>query len=308
MLNVIFAVLVGALSAGLIPVNGALSDKYGDFFANMIYNLVALGSAVVVLLIRRPRIKPESKLPVLAYAGGVVGFFFVLFNNFAFGKISVSAILGLCLLGQSIMSVFVDRFGLFKMPKKEFRPEKFIGLAVIAGGIVVLLLKTQISAASAVVFAFGTGIVSVVSRSMNARLADETSVYFSTAVNYAFGSVMSAASVLIVWLLGSSVAMPAAPGDFYLYLGGSVGVVIVILSNRIVSKISSLYGTLLMFAGQAFTGILLDYLLTRKFSLVNLAGASLVLLGLAVNAAFDYARAKKSKPPKVAAEPAAELQ
>jgi hypothetical protein len=45
--------------------------------------------------------------------------------------------------------------------------------------------------------------------------------------------------------------------------------------------------TLLLFAGQVFTGIAMDMILTHAFSLPNLLGGVFVTLGLCVNVIID---------------------
>jgi len=69
----------------------------------------------------------------------------------------------------------------------------------------------------------------------------------------------------------------------YIYLGGILGVCVVLLSNMTVAKISAFYLSLFLFVGQVFTGILMDIVLSQVFSLRNLIGGIFVIVGLCVN-------------------------
>ena len=127
----------------------------------------------------------------------------------------------------------------------------------------------------------------VISRSYNARLADETSVYVSTFFNYVCGLVTA---IPVFLLLGGNEPIWtgfALSPNVWIYLGGAIGVVTVWLSNVVVAKIPQLYITLLMFVGQVFTGVIMDALHVGAFSTANIIGGVLVALGLALNLLFE---------------------
>ena len=56
-----------------------------------------------------------------------------------------------------------------------------------------------------------------------------------------------------------------------------------------------IYLTLLLFIGQLFTGMLLDYLVAGDFSLNKIIGGVLVIAGLSYNLWIDTKRSKTSK-------------
>ncbi len=67
----------------------------------------------------RPKVRPSFKY----YIGGAVGAATTLFNNMAFGHISISAILALTLLGQSVTSFCIDSFGLSRWKSRRLTEE-----------------------------------------------------------------------------------------------------------------------------------------------------------------------------------------
>lgn len=83
----------------------------------------------------------------------------------------------------------------------------------------------------------------------------------------------------------SSVKLSSIP--LWAYLGGLTGVLVVVLSSYITPKISSFYLTLLIFIGQLFIGIIIDYFTLNKFSIGEIAGGFLVLIGLTYNLLLD---------------------
>jgi transporter family-2 protein len=276
----LISLLIGILVAVMITVNGGLTAFYGVYSAVVIIHIVGLFLIGAIILFRHE--KPFAKAqPWYLYIGGVLGVATTAATNYAFGKISVSAILALNLFGQSVAGALVDQFGLFGMRRHPFTAHQIPGMLLAAGGIACMMGGGF--ALLPVLAVFGSGISLIVSRSYNARLANNTSVYVSTFFNYVCG-LLTAIPVFLI-LGARETAFPALmfSQQWWTYLGGAIGVFTVWLSNVVVVKIPQLYVTLLMFVGQVFTGVLLDALLSGAFSLANIAGGALVALGLALN-------------------------
>jgi transporter family-2 protein len=100
-------------------------------------HIAGLIPTLIVILVKRDRPFADRQKLIL-YFGGAIGIWIVIIYNYAFGFLSVSSILALCLLGQSVTSLFVDRFGLWGMPKLPFYKGKFLGLLFIILGIAVM--------------------------------------------------------------------------------------------------------------------------------------------------------------------------
>lgn len=136
----VVSVLMGAIIAVMVMVNGELTALFGLHQSTVIIHIVGLVSVAAVVGIRRQRVIPRHKLPWYCFAGGAVGVLTTVFNNVAYGHISVSALLALGLLGQSVFSLLIDHFGWFEMEKRPMRKRKLIGLALCLGGVGVMLL------------------------------------------------------------------------------------------------------------------------------------------------------------------------
>ena len=274
------SLLIGILVAVMITANGGLTALYGMYSATVIIHIVGLILISSIILLRRE--KPFAKAnPWYLYIGGMLGVATTVSINYAFGKISVSAILAIGLFGQSVAGILVDQFGLCGMRKHPFRARQIPGLLLVAGGIVWMMGGNFVLLP--VLTAFGSGVLLVVSRSYNSRLAENTSVYISTLFNYITG-LLTAIPVFLLFGRGETAlhGLTLSP-NWWIYLGGAIGVITVWLSNVVVVKIPQLYITLLMFVGQVFTGVLLDALLDGVLSTANLIGGALVALGLALN-------------------------
>lgn len=277
------SVLGGIFVAVMVAINGQLTSYYGLYSATVVIHLVGLIFISMLLAIRKERFFAAKKLPFYLYLGGAVGFATVVFNNMAFGKISVSAILAIGLLGQCLTSLVFDQYGFFNMPKHAFVKTKLIGIALVVLGIALMVMGAKMDAIIPIIVSLLTGVSIVVSRTINASLAQHTSIMTSTFFNYGVGLAVSAV-ILIFAGRGEPMLMQfSLSSKAWIYLGGIIGVCVVTLLNAAVCKISSFYMTLLLFAGQVFSGIAVDMVLTEMFSFSNLLGGVFVTAGLAQN-------------------------
>ena len=128
------SVLTGVLICVMIAFNGGLSDFSGVYPATVLIHIVGLLTILPVLLIAREPLMPRKRIAPALYLGGVYGMLTTIFNNISFATLSVSALLALGLLGQSITSAAIDQFGLFGCPKVPFEPRKIAGLLLVALG------------------------------------------------------------------------------------------------------------------------------------------------------------------------------
>ncbi len=287
--------LTGALLSIMILINGRLTESIGVYPAAAVIHLVGIVFSLTVCLIRKEKALPRSRSPWWFYLGGVIGVFTTAANNFAFGKITMTSIVALGLLGQTLASLLVDATGWMGMTRRPFRKSTLVGLVFCFAGIAVMLDHSILEAVLAVWLSLGTGISIVVSRSINARLAERIGPLPGSFVNHLTGL-----PVTLVLVLLTARNLPAAPypagRDSWLYLGGVLGVCVVMLFNILVPKISQFHLTVLSFVGQVFTGIFID-LLTGAFAAdASFRGGLLITAGIALNLLIEYLAHRRTRP------------
>ncbi|MFA9398107.1 MAG: DMT family transporter [Clostridiaceae bacterium] len=134
------AALIGALIAIMVVFNGSLSSSLGNYTSIVIIHFIGLVSITFILIIKKSKLKFQKTIPIYLYSAGAIGVFTVLFNNLTFPKLGVSLTLALGLLGQSITSIVIDHFGLLGMKKIKFKKKKFIGIAFITIGVLIMTI------------------------------------------------------------------------------------------------------------------------------------------------------------------------
>lgn len=297
----LLALLSGFIIAVMVTLNGRLTSAYGNYNATLIIHVVAVAFSFLFLKLSKKKIFPTEKLPFWFYLGGAVGMFNALFQNYAFGKISLTSILALCLFGQTVSSLFIDKFGFFGMEKHPFKKSSFVGFAFSIVGVVVMLdLSSGIDTiiVLAITFAFASGITTVVSRSINGRLTEYSGGMAGSFIHHLVGLPLTLVIVLIMPNNDMSLLLQQPSTDWWIYLGGLAGVFVVFVLNITVMKVSALQLSLLSFVGQVFLSVLLDLLLESSFSRVTLYGGLIVSAGVGINMLIDYLQVARGKRPQ----------
>jgi bacterial/archaeal transporter family-2 protein len=139
----------------------------------------------------------------------------------------------------------------------------------------------------AIVVAIAAGTCIVFARNINSILAEKKGLLTSTFFNYVTGFSLSA-----IFLFMGSESIKQSYGllgtvPLWAYLGGLLGVAVVAISNIVTCKISAFYMSLIIFVGQLFTGIIIDYFALHILSIGKVLGGLLVVAGLIYNLYVD---------------------
>ncbi len=138
-----------------------------------------------------------------------------------------------------------------------------------------------------ILLAILAGVSIVVSRVINFSLAEKIGVFQGTFFNYVIGLLFSMIFLVVSKeiLFIENIQFSAIP--WWAYLGGLVGVGVVVLSTYLTPKISAFYLTIFIFLGQLFTGVIVDYFIIDEFSIGKIFGGLLVLMGVVYNLVLD---------------------
>lgn len=132
------SLLIGALVAVMVTLNGELSNGLGNYSSLVIIHLVGFFAILVILFYKKIKISFRNKLPIYLYIAGAISVFTVMFNNLSYPVLGVSLPVALGLLGQLITSLAFDHYGFLGVQKVNFNQKKIIGLLVIIIGISIM--------------------------------------------------------------------------------------------------------------------------------------------------------------------------
>ncbi|WP_225773053.1 DMT family transporter [Inquilinus sp. Marseille-Q2685] len=142
-----------ALAAGaVLPAQGAVNallrrDLGAPFAVGAVSFLVATAAMAAVLLLAlalprqpRPSLDGVAAMPWWGWLGGVAGATYVTTVFTAMPVIGAAAAVGLTVAGQQVASVFVDRHGWFRLPRRPVSALRLAGVAVLLAGVAVIKL------------------------------------------------------------------------------------------------------------------------------------------------------------------------
>jgi transporter family-2 protein len=136
-----------------------------------------------------------------------------------------------------------------------------------------------------IIISIASGAIVVISRILNTRLSEKVGLLESSFFNYLTG--LLSAIILFVIIKDKITLSQLNTLPFWAYLGGALGIIIVILSSVVTPKMSSFYITLIIFIGQLFSGIIIDFLILKTMPLQKIIGGILVIAGLGYNLYID---------------------
>ncbi|MBS5886884.1 MULTISPECIES: DMT family transporter [Clostridium] len=135
-----------------------------------------------------------------------------------------------------------------------------------------------------ILLAILSGVSVVLSRIVNFKLAEEIGTFQGTFFNYLTGFITS---LIFFFLTKDYININELSIPFYAYLGGTIGILVVLMFNYITPKVSSFSLSLLVFIGQLSIGIIIDYFSNNTISIGKILGGLLILLGLSYNISID---------------------
>jgi bacterial/archaeal transporter family-2 protein len=292
--------LAGGLITLMSALNSRLSVAAGTVVATLVIHVAGLAVVSLLLLVRREPRRP-GPVSVVYHLGGVIGVGTVFSTIYAFTVLGPALAVALALLGQALCSVVIDATGFLGRPRYPLTLRRAPGLALAVIGVGIMAGGWPRDVLPVLAALVG-GALPAVTFSLNSQLGQRRGLLRSTRVNYLTGL----GTTLVVALLVRPPLAPAvqavlAAGPLLALGGGTLGVVVVSSMSFLFPRLPALTATLLLFCGQALTGVLLDAVSTGTFDTRKLAGAVVVLAGLAANgvlAAAAISPAPAGAPPR----------
>ncbi|WP_119302869.1 DMT family transporter [Dongia deserti] len=143
---ILLALLAGAVLPAQGAINGLLRSDIGAPFAvGAVSFAVATLAMVLVLLITlglasapKPQLGGLAKMPWWGWLGAFCGATYVTTVFTAIPVIGTAAAVGLTVAGQQIASLFVDRHGWFRLPKREISRLRYAGVGLLLIGVALI--------------------------------------------------------------------------------------------------------------------------------------------------------------------------
>lgn len=143
MLGFIFSIIAGAAMSIQGVMNTRLSDKIGLYESNAyVQGTAFILSLIAVFILGKGDFKSITEVNKLYLLGGVLGLVITVTVMLGIGKLSPTIAISTILISQLAVAAVIDAFGLMGSEKVAFHWTKFVGLALMIGGVVMFKIKS----------------------------------------------------------------------------------------------------------------------------------------------------------------------
>ena len=141
MLSMIAVVIAGGATALQAPTNAKMMTAVGSpvnaAFVSFAVGTAALGILAMILQ-AKPDMAAARNLPWYAWIGGLYGAVFVVAAAWGVPRLGVALTITLMVAGQLLISLFLDHFGAFGVPRSPINLGRLAGVALVIGGVVLV--------------------------------------------------------------------------------------------------------------------------------------------------------------------------
>lgn len=316
---IVLAIGAGGLMAGQSLVNGRLGKALDD---GVIGALVSFGSGLVLVALINA-LAPAHRAAVRTLVGAVRARAFprwylvagVMGSIMVFSQAATVSIVGVArftvavVVGQVVSGLFVDRIGFAGVPPRRLEWTRIVG-AVLMVVAAVLSVSSGLSSDESVatqvlplLLPIFAGCLTSVQMACNGAIARAAgSVWPSTLVNFAAGTTALTIGWLATRPAHGGFRMPDFPPQWWLYLGGTMGLVLIAVQARIVSTLGALVMGLSTISGQLVGGLVLALVIPSAgpATALTVAGTVLAVAAVALGA---VRRKEPSRPSGAVAAP-----
>jgi transporter family-2 protein len=298
----IFAVLIGVVVALQSRVNGQLSV---DLNSGLAAALISFLTGWFILFLLVFGIKKERTGLILIFkgikrkqltwwevAGGILGGCFVAVQSITVPQIGVALFTISVVAGQTVSSLFVDKAGLSSSGKQKITLARTLGALATLIAVFIAVYPDLTNSEFRFLplsMALIVGVFASIQQGLNGRVNAVAKRPLATAwLNFATGAVVIVIALSINLALGAEIA--PLPNNFWVYTGGSLGLIFVAVSAYIIQHLGVLNFVILNIAGQLAGAVAIDWFAPAKAGSLNgylIFGTGMTIASIAVSRIFE---------------------
>ena len=236
-------------------------------------------------------------LPSWRLGAGALGASFVAMQTYAVPIAGVALFTVASLAGQTGISLWVDHVGLAGGSRVIITKRRVIAAIITILAVVVSTWdRFTISNFSllTIVLAVFSGTWVGVQRALNGQINSYSKASFATSLlNFITGTTFLLFLLLLRTLFTDHSVMNFPSGPWWMFLGGSIGVIYIALSAHIVQYVGVLEFTLFSVGGMLIGSLLIDIIVPTKGTVISgflIAGILLTYLGVIANGQSRFKR------------------
>lgn len=136
------ALVAGVCLALQAPINARLRVAVADPFiaaaTSFLVGTLVLVTITIAMRAPMPSMNAIANVPWYAWTGGAIGAVYVVCSLVAVPRLGAAAMISIVVFGTMIAAVLLDQFGSLGLAQKSLTLSRFLGIALVAAGVVVL--------------------------------------------------------------------------------------------------------------------------------------------------------------------------
>lgn len=292
---------IGALVAVQSQLNGELAQRLGGGFrAAAAAAVISFGTGLALLALavallpgtraglgRLLRAVRARELRPTHLLGGAAGALLVVSQGLTVGTIGVALFTVAVVAGQTSSALLVDRLGVGPSGVRAVTAGRVVGALVTVAAVLLAVAGRLTGPAGVSAAALALSVVPLVAgagtswqQAVNGRVSGVAGPVAAALNNFVVGAVV---------LLGVSLLVPGdfagLPRQWWLYAGGTIGVVFIAAAAVLVKVHGVLVLGLCVVAGQVVTSVVIDAAVAdMRLGAATVVGAAVALVGVAIGA------------------------
>ena len=143
MLGFFMAILSGAAMSLQGVMNTRLSDQIGLYESNLFVQGTAFAlSALALIIFGKGNFSAITSVPPLYLFGGALGVVITVTVIASISNLSPAVAISVILISQLFVAAMIDAFGIMGSEKTAFTWNKYLGLLMMIGGVILFKWKT----------------------------------------------------------------------------------------------------------------------------------------------------------------------
>ena len=303
----IFAVLIGVVVAAQSRINGQLSVDLDNGLAAALISFLTGWTILFFLVfgVKKERIGlfaifaaiKSKELALWEVAGGILGGCFVAVQSITVPQIGVALFTIVVVAGQTVSSLFVDKAGITASGRQKITIPRTLGAIATLIAVFIAVYPDLIGSEFRflpLLLALIVGVFASIQQGLNGRVNVVAKSPLATAwFNFATGAVIIV--IALVFNLASGARIGALPHNFWVYTGGTAGLIFVAVSAFIIKHLGVLNFVILNISGQLIGAVIIDWLFPAKAGSLNgylIFGTVMTIASIAISRLIEPKKAK----------------
>ena len=144
-MTLLVPILLSLLAGFAVPLQAGTNARLGALLGHplwatgvsLLVSLLALMVVLLVIKVPKPNLSALSGAPWWIWMGGIAGVLYITIALLMAPRLGALNFIMAVIIGQLVISLIIDYFGLMGLPRKDISLQKLVGVLVVVGGFVI---------------------------------------------------------------------------------------------------------------------------------------------------------------------------